>query len=76
MSKGREEGPGQLLFCTAKQLIAGFSSRAENRKHTMKAAALEVTTTLENSTGHFVIQREGRKRHCVQCKKDGPKDFK
>ena len=39
----------------------------------MKAAALEVTTTPENSMGHFVIRREGRKRHCVQCKKDGHK---
>lgn len=57
-------------FALAKQLIAGFSSRAENRKRSMKAAALEVTTTSENSTGHFVIRREGRKRYCIQCKKD------
>ena len=62
-------------FVLAKQLIAGFSSRAENRKHTIKAAALEVTTTPENATGHFIIPREGnaRKRHCVQCKRDGCK---
>ena len=62
-------------FALAKQLIAGFSRRAENRKRTMKAAALEVTTTPENATGHFIIRREGnaRKRHCVQCKKDGRK---
>ena len=62
-------------FVLAKQLIAGFSSRAENRKRTMKAAALEATTTPENATEHFIIRREGntRKRHCVQCKKDGRK---
>lgn len=64
-----------VCFALAKQLIAGFSSQAANRKRTMKAAALEVTTTPENATGHFIIQGEGnaRKRHCVQCKKEGRK---
>ena len=39
----------------------------------MKAASVEATTTPENALGHFIIQREenARKRHCVQCKKDG-----
>lgn len=56
-----------------KQLIRGFSSRPENRKRTMKAASLQATTTPGNAAGHFCIRREGnaRKRHCVQCKKDG-----
>ena len=59
----------------AKQLIGGFSSRSEDRKHTMKAASLQVTTTPGNAAGHFCLRREGnaRKRHCVQCKKDGRK---
>lgn len=59
----------------AKQLIGGFSSRSENRKRTMKAASLQATTTPGNAAGHFCIRREGnaRKRHCVQCKKDGRK---
>ena len=59
----------------AKQLVAGFSSRSENRKRTMRAASLQSTTTPENAAGHFVTRREGnaRKRHCVQCKRDGRK---
>ena len=61
-------------FALAKQLIAGFSSRGKQKAHN-EAAALEVTTTPENATGHFIIRREGnaRKRHCIQCKKDGCK---
>ncbi|KAJ7360089.1 hypothetical protein OS493_018073 [Desmophyllum pertusum] len=43
----------------AKQLIAGFSSRSENRKRTMKAASLEATTSPENAPGHFITRREG-----------------
>lgn len=64
-----------VCFALVKQLIAGFLSRAANRKRTMKAAALEVTITPENATGHFIIQGEGnaRRRHCVQCKKEGRK---
>ena len=60
-------------FALAKPPIAGFLSRAEKRKCTMKAAALDVTTTPENATSHSITRREGnaRKRHCVQCKKDG-----
>ena len=59
----------------AKQLIAGFSSRSEKRKCTMRAASLQSVTTPENAAGHFVTRREGnaRKRHCVQCKRDGRK---
>ena len=59
----------------ATQLINGFCSRLENRKRTMKGASVEGTTTPENAPGHFIIRREGnaRKRHCVQCKKDGRK---
>lgn len=68
MSKGR--GRRTLVdfrFAIAKQLFAGVLSQAENRKCTMKAAALQVTTTPENATGHFIIQREvnARKRHCI-----------
>ena len=42
----------------AKQLIAGFSSRSENRKRTVRAASLQSVTTPENAAGHFVTQRK------------------
>ena len=60
-------------FRLAKQLIAGFFSRADNQKQTMKAASVEANTTPENASGHFISQREGnaKMRHRVQCKKDG-----
>ena len=60
-------------FRLAKQLIAGFSSRADNQKHTTKVASVEATTTPETASGHFTSQREGntKKRHHVQCKKNG-----
>ena len=76
MSSGGEGGKQLLLnfrFRLAKQLIAGFSSRADNQKHTMKAASVEANTTPENASGLFISQREGnaKMRHRVQCKKDG-----
>ena len=41
----------------------------------MRAALTQPTLTPENAAGHFISRREGnaRKRHCVQCKRDGVK---
>ena len=59
----------------AEQLISGFSSCSENRKRSQKATSLEPCVSPENAVGHFISRREGnaRKRHCVQCKRDGRK---
>jgi len=60
-------------LAVGKQLIGGFSSRSENRKRSMKAVAAQPCVSPENAAGHFICRREGnaRKRHCVQCKRDG-----
>ena len=59
----------------ARQLIAGYSSRSDNRKRSQRAASLALVNSPDNAHGHFVSRREGkaRKRHCVQCKKEEKK---
>lgn len=50
-----------------------FSSRSDNtRKRSLRADAA-VPVAAENAADHFCARREGkgRKRECVQCKKDG-----
>ena len=70
----RQPGRPLVAFRCAlgKQLIAGYSSRSNNRKCSQKAASLGLVNSPENAHGHFVSRREGkaRKRHCVKCKKD------
>ena len=63
----------EFRMALAQQLIAGFSSRSDQKKRSQRALSLEGCIGPENSASHFISRREGRKRHCVQCKKDGRK---
>ncbi|KAK3735838.1 hypothetical protein QZH41_007478 [Actinostola sp. cb2023] len=70
-ARGRRYTLRDFRLAIGKQLIGGFSSRSENRKRSLKAAAVDSLVSPENTPGHFIGKRAGRKRHCVQCKKDG-----
>lgn len=57
----------------AKQLIGGFSTTVSaaqsSKRRKIEAFALEQG----NSSKHFIDKIEGRKRQCVQCKREGAK---
>ena len=76
----RERGKSklkQLTFRTdlAKQLIGGFSSCLVTGAFQAQRRRKIETMTLDqaNAGKHFIVKIKGRKRECVQCKKDGTK---
>ena len=73
MQQGDEDKKRVSSFETinlAKQLIGGYIGRADVRRRESQKRALTVDISPENAAHNFIAKIAGRKRECVQCKKD------